>query len=167
MHQQLYYDVPNKPGRTVVKPLTAGERALLPKSDRMAVMVSAMITRDTGFGLQMDATKLAEINYLRRGKKYTDEAAAMVDVLNCTEKKEIKESATVHQYFELGANNEGYWGYNHMVLRLEDCFDCVKVVDPHLDFFLFDHSSRHSKNSGLELGQTNSGFGGRSTNYAE
>jgi hypothetical protein len=54
-------------------------------------------------------------------------------------------------------------GYNHMVLQLEDCVDCLKVVYPHLDFvFLFDHSSGHSKKrcGGLDAGQMNSGFGG-------
>jgi hypothetical protein len=138
-----------------------GECTPLPKSDGMAVMVSAIISPDTGFGLQLDSTKLAEINYARRGKKYTDEAAAR-DVLNCTEKQELKESPFV-KYFELGANNEGYWGYNHMVLQLEDCVDCLKVVYPHLDFvFLFDHSSGHSKKrrGGLDAGQMNSGLCG-------
>jgi hypothetical protein len=138
-----------------------GECALLPKSEGMAVMVSAIISRDTGFGLQLDSTKLAEINYSRQGKKYTDEVAAL-DVRNCIDKKEIEESPFV-KYFELGANNEGYWGYNHMVLQLEDCVDCLKVVYPHLDFvFLFDHSSGHSKKrrGGLDAGQMNSGFGG-------
>jgi hypothetical protein len=38
------------------------------------------------------------------------------------------------KYFELGTNNEGYWGYNHMVLQLEDCADCLKAVYPHLQF---------------------------------
>jgi hypothetical protein len=56
------------------------------------VMVSAIISRDTGFGLQLDSRiKLAKINYSRGGKKYTGKVAAM-EVRNCTEKKEIKES---------------------------------------------------------------------------
>jgi hypothetical protein len=85
-----------------------------------------------------------------------------MDVRNCINKKEIKESPFI-KYFEHEANNEGYWGYNHMVLQLEDCVDCLKVVYPHLDFvFLFNHSSRHSKKilGGLDAGQTNSVFGG-------
>jgi hypothetical protein len=101
----------------------------------MAVMVSAIISHDTGFGFQLDSIKLAKINYSRRGKKYTNEAAA-TDVLNCTEKQELKESPFIKD-FELGANNEGYWGYQHMVLQLEDCGDCLKVVHPHLDFVFF------------------------------
>jgi hypothetical protein len=74
----------------------------------------------------------------------------------------LKESPFV-KYFELGANNKGYWGYNHMVLHLEDCVDCLKVVYPHLGCLsLFDHSSRHSKKrrGGLDAGQMDSGLGG-------
>jgi hypothetical protein len=59
-----------------------GECALLPKSEEMAVMVSAIVSRDTGFGLQLDSTQLAEINSSRQGRKYTDAAAAM-DVDRC------------------------------------------------------------------------------------
>jgi hypothetical protein len=98
----------------------------------MAVMVSAIVSHNTGFGLQLDLTKLAKINYWRRGKKYTDEVAAM-DVRNCIDKKKIKESPFI-KYLELGANSEGYWGYNHVLLQLEDCVNCLKVVYyPHLD----------------------------------
>jgi hypothetical protein len=138
-----------------------GERALLPKNDGIAVMISAFISRDTGFGLEIDATMLARINLSRRGEKYTDEFAAS-DIYNAVEKKDLKESPFV-KFFELGANNEGYWGYNHMVLQLEDCVDCLKVVCPDFDFvFLFDHSSGHSKkrHGGLDAGNMNSGFGG-------
>ena len=104
---------------------------------------------------------LAKINLSRTGQKYTDEFAAK-DIHNIAEKKDLEESPFV-RYFELGANNEGYWGYNHMVLQLEDCIDCLKVAYPNLYFvFLFDHSSRHSKkrHGGLDAGNMNSGFGG-------
>ncbi len=66
--------------------------------------------------------------------------------MNNAEKQDLEESPFV-KYFELGANNEGYWGYNNMVLQLEDCVDCLmQGVRPELDFvFLFDQSSRHTK----------------------
>jgi hypothetical protein len=57
-------------------------------------MVSAIISRDTGFGLQLDPTKLAKINFSRLGKKYVDEAAA-INVLNNAEKQDLKESPFV------------------------------------------------------------------------
>jgi len=34
--------------------------------------------------------------------------------------------------FEYGANAEGYWVYEHMVLQLEDCVDCLKVLYPEI-----------------------------------
>jgi hypothetical protein len=62
-----------------------GETALLPKSDGIAVMVSS---RDTGFGLHLDSMNSAKINFSRQGKKYVDEAAAMINVLNNAEKQD-------------------------------------------------------------------------------
>jgi hypothetical protein len=66
-------------------------------------------------------------------------------------------------YFELGANNEGYWTYNHMSIQFKDCVDCLRVIYPHFDFtFLFDHSQGHSKKlaNGLETYSMNKGYGG-------
>jgi hypothetical protein len=125
-------------------------------------MVSAIISHDTGFWLQLDSMKLAKIiSVSRRGKKYVDEAAA-INVLNNVEKQDMKESLFV-KYFELGADSEGYRGYNNMVLQLKDCVDCLKAVYPHLESaFLFAHSSRHSKKrqGGLDASHTNYWFGG-------
>jgi hypothetical protein len=42
------------------------------------------------------------------------------------------------QELEHGANNEGYWTYESMVLQLEDCVDCLKPYSPNLIFiFIF------------------------------
>jgi hypothetical protein len=87
---------------------------------------------------------------------------AAIDVLNQAEKQDLKESLFV-KYFELGTNNEGYWGYNDMVLQLQDCVDCLKAAFPHLEFvFLFDHSSGHStkRRGGLDASHMNYGFCG-------
>jgi hypothetical protein len=83
-------------------------------------------------------------------------------VNEAVEKKDLIESPFV-KHFELGANNEGCWGHNHMVSQLEDCMDCLKAACPDFDFaFLFDHSSGHSKKrrGGLDAANMNSGFGG-------
>jgi hypothetical protein len=139
-----------------------GERALHPKNDGIAVMTSAFIIHDTGFGLETNADLLRRINLSRRGQKHADEHAAN-DIHNAVvDKKDLKESPFV-KFFELGSNNEGCWGCNHMVLQLEDCVDCLKVACPEFDFvFSFDHSSGHSKKrqGGLDAVNMNSGFGG-------
>jgi hypothetical protein len=36
---------------------------------------------------------------------------------------------------EYGANNDGYWTYEAMVLQLEDCVDYLQVLYLMFDFF--------------------------------
>ena len=140
----------------------AGQRALLPKTDGLSLMLSAFQSRETGFGLSISSRiQLDEINESRRGKNYIDADAAMA-IHGQAMKKDLKDSPFVI-YFELGANNEGYWTYNHMSIQFEDCVDCVKVVYPHFDFvFLFDHSQGHAKKlaNGLDAYSMNKGYGG-------
>jgi len=38
------------------------------------------------------------------------------------------------QFFDVGINNGGYWGYNHMAPQQEDAFDVLRVIYPHCDF---------------------------------
>jgi hypothetical protein len=138
-----------------------GQRALLPKTEGMSLMLSAFQSRETGFGMKLSALQLDEINEMRRGKNYVDIDAAIA-VNGQAMKKDLKESPFV-VYFELGSNNEGYWTYNHMAIQFEDCVDCLKVVYPHFDFaFLFDHSQGHAKKlpNGLDAYSMNKGFGG-------
>jgi hypothetical protein len=56
-----------------------GACTLLPKSDSIALLVSASISRDTGFefGLELDSTKLLDEQFSLQGKKYTNKAASM------------------------------------------------------------------------------------------
>jgi len=139
----------------------AGQRALLPKTDGLGIMLSAFQSRETGFGLNLSATQLSEINETRRGKSYVD-ADAAIAINGQAMKKDLLNSPFVI-YFELGANNEGYWTYNHMSIQFEDCVDCLKVVYPHFDFaFLFDHSQGHAKklSNGLDAYNMNKNYGG-------
>jgi hypothetical protein len=138
-----------------------GQRALLPKTEGMSLMISAFQSRETGFGLQISPTQMEEINESRRGKNYVDLDAAIA-VHGQVGKKDLKQSPFVVS-FELGINNEGYWTYNHMSVQFEDCVDCVKVIYPHFDFvFLFDHSQGHAKKlvGGLDAYCMNKGYGG-------
>ena len=138
-----------------------GQRALLPKTDGLSLMISAFQSRETGFGMNLSRMQLDEINESRRGKNYVDVDAAMAIHGQAT-KKDIKDSPFAI-FFELGANNEGYWTYNHMSIQFEDCVDCLKVVYPHFDFsFLFDHSQGHAKKllNGLDAYSMIKGYGG-------
>jgi hypothetical protein len=61
-----------------------------------------------------------------------------------------------------GADSDGYWSYNHMVLQLKDCVDVLKDLYPEHDYlFLFDHSSGHDKQreDGLNVKKISKSFG--------
>jgi hypothetical protein len=138
-----------------------GQRPLLPKTDGISFMVSALQSRETGFGVHISEIQFDEINEARRGRNYVDVDAAIAIHGQAT-KKDLKHSPFV-VYFELGANNEGYWTYNHMAIQFEDCVDCLKVIYPHFDFaFLFDHSQGHAKKltNGLDAYNMNKSYGG-------
>ncbi|KAI2500715.1 hypothetical protein MHU86_13743 [Fragilaria crotonensis] len=142
-----------------------GQRALLPKTDGLSLMISAIQSRETGFGVHI--SQLEEINEVRRGTNYVDVDAAMAIHGQCGI-RDLKESPFVVS-FELGANNEGYWTYNHMSIQFEDCVDCVKVLYPQFDFVsLFDHSQGHAKKltNGLDAYSMNRGYGGSTAENA-
>ena len=110
-----------------------GQRALLPKTDGLGLMLSAFQSRETGFGLKLSSIQIGEINETRRNKNYVDVDAAIA-INGQAMKKDLKDSPFVI-YFELGANCEEYWTYNHMSIQFEDCVDCLKVVfSPPFDF---------------------------------
>ncbi len=114
-----------------------------------------------GWGLEIDVEKLKEINESRHGKDYFDTTAA-TSVNGNTQKNELTESPFL-VLFEYGGDR-GYWTGNHMILQVEDCIDCLRVLnnDRYRYAFLFDHSSGHAKKriGGLDVGAMNKGFGG-------
>ena len=117
-----------------------GQRAILPKTEGMSLMLSAFQSRESGFGEKVSYIQLEEINEVRRGQNYVDLNAALA-VYGQVAKKDLLEESTFVVSFELGANNEGYWPYNHMSIQFEDCVNCIKVVYPaHFNFAVFVRS---------------------------
>jgi hypothetical protein len=142
-----------------------GTRALLPKDDGQGVMISAFVSREFGFGMKLTSSQLDEINRERskeENKYYSDKDAAFVR--NGSEiKPKLTSSPFVHQ-FEYGNNLDGYWTYDCMILQLEDCIDCLKVLYPSFQFcFLFDHSNGHDQMqpNGLNARRVNKNFRGK------
>ena len=85
-----------------------------------------------------------EIKECHRGQNYVDLDAAIA-IHGQVGKKDLKELPFVLS-FELGANNDGYWTYNHMSIQVKDCVDCIKVLYPRFDVvLLFDHLQGHAK----------------------
>jgi len=140
-----------------------GERAFLPKSDGLGIMISAMQSREFGFGMVITEEQLKDINdKRRRDGEYFDKVAAK-EVYGDAKKKDLTESPFVRK-LEYGSNKDGYWTGNHMIVQLEDCIDCLEVIyrDQYDFLFLFDHSSGHAKKriNGLDAAGMNKSHGG-------
>ena len=141
--------------------LPDGQKAVIPKDEGHGVMISAMTSREFGFGMVLSEEDLLKINTARENKKYSDEEAA-VAVRGHSTKNALTSSPFVIE-FEYGKEGEGYWDYNHMVLQLEDCADVVQILHPTYDYiFLFDHSCGHDKQrpDGLSVNRMTKSFGG-------
>jgi hypothetical protein len=110
-----------------------GETVPVPKDDGQGIMISAFQSREFGFGLDLDLTpeKFQEVNFTRQGKSYEDSKAAISKRGNAA-KQPLTSSPFVIE-FEYGANNDGYWAYEYMVLQLEDCIDVLRCLYPQYD----------------------------------
>ena len=140
------------------------EATLRTKGLGTGVMVSAMVSRATGFGLQITDEQLLEINKLRLNKSYVDAEAATY-LRGSSTKKPLKESPFII-YLDYGSGKDGYWTYRHMVLQIEDCVDCLTFIFPQFDYeFELDHSSGHNSERPDGLSTTSSvinlGWGGK------
>jgi len=91
-------------------------------------MISAIKSRDFGFGYVLSAEQLAKVNEFRRTQRqeYSDTDAAM-KVLGTCLKKDLERSPFVIM-FDYGNSAEGYWTYDRMVLQLEDCIDVLDAL---------------------------------------
>jgi hypothetical protein len=116
--------------------------------------------------MQLDAQELANVNAFCQGqenKYYLDKEAAKERLDRVDGTKADLESSPFVQLFEYGANKNGYWNYQWMVLQLEDCIDVLQSLYPQFDYlFMFDHSCGHDKMrpNGLSAAKLRKGFGG-------
>jgi hypothetical protein len=111
------------------------EIGLVPKDEGIGLMISALQSCEFGFCLEMSEEQLKEVNKYREGKNYI-----------------------------YGIQKQGYWNYDHMVLQLEDCVNCLKVLFPEYDyFFLFNHSCGHDvqREDGLNVERMLKSYGGK------
>ncbi|KAL7532560.1 hypothetical protein ACHAWF_008635 [Thalassiosira exigua] len=142
--------------------LPDGTMAIMPKDDGNGVMISAWVSRELGFGVDWTSDLMERVNRSRAGKKYIDEEAAR-RVIGKPDKPPLTSSPLVKE-FEYGANNEGYWNYDHMMIQVEDCVDVLREVLPaHYDIVLMvDHSCGHDRHrpDGLSVKNVNKYFGG-------
>jgi hypothetical protein len=78
-------------------------------------MLSALQSRETGFGVHISRIQMEEINDTCRGRNYSGLDAAIA-IHGQVVKKDLEQSPFVLS-FELGMNNEGYWTYNHTSIQ--------------------------------------------------
>ena len=119
-------------------------------------MVSAMCSRELGYGNEISESVLKKVNEIRNNCKYSDKTAAILR--NGTAMKTSLTSSPFIRELKYGSGHEGYWTYEHMCLQIEDCIDVLKVT--HLHFviiFLLDHSNGHDglQPNGLSLSKIN------------
>ena len=90
-----------------------GATKLLPKTDGISVMLSAFVSRMFGMGLVLNDIQLEEINERRRSNEWKEcvSAERAMEVYGKTTKKPLTCKHVVLQYFDLGIQNDGYWGY--------------------------------------------------------
>ena len=69
-------------------------------------MISAFVSRDTGFGMSMTDRELAIVNALRQGANYIDGTAAL-EVYKHTRKQPLTQSPFVRNLL-IGATKGGY-----------------------------------------------------------
>ena len=124
-----------------------GEIKLRPKSEGVGVMVSAFQSEIDGFGIQLSAEKLAEINVKRV-------AAHKVPL----------ESSPGVRFLDYGKNKEGYWDAAMMETQVSDIMDVFEHLYPNHQLLLkIDWSSGHSKmkEDGLHADNMNAKYGGK------
>ena len=112
-----------------------GETVLVPKDEGQGLMISAFQSREFGFGLQLNNEQLAEVNIVRRGKKYIDEDAAK-KYKGHSLKGDLKESPFVLSL-----------SMGQITLQLEDGLDILTKIYPQNDvLFLFDGHNKQKPN---------------------
>lgn len=144
-----------------------GESTLRTKGLGIGIMVSAFVSREYGFGMDISEAQLVDVNESRKNKAYTD-AEAAIYLFGSSDKKALTESPFV-RYLNYGSGKDGYWTYRHMVIQIEDCLDAFCTLHPQYDVqFELDHSSGHNmeRPDGLSTtsGVINMGWGGKQRN---
>lgn len=152
----------------------SGEQTMRSKGLGEGQMVSGMTSREFGFGLTINDAQLAEINRTRATQEYKDKEAAEYLLGTAAKKNSPLKSSPFTRILNYGKGKDGYWSYNHMVLQIEDCIDCMQVLFPEPNnptrckydlVFELDHSSGHNadRKDGLTTtsSQLNSSWGGK------
>ena len=82
-----------------------GQKAIIPKDSGTGVMISAFVSREFGYGMDLSTADLEQINSKRNDEMYQDkEASKNLQGTAC--KKALTKSPFTNE-FEYGSNNHG------------------------------------------------------------
>lgn len=109
-----------------------GEMTLRTKGLGTGIMVSAMVARSLGFGVNITDTQLLDINAKRLGEKYQDEEAVTY-IYESYLQKPLTEAPFVCS-LNYGSDKDGCWMYRHRGTQIEDCVSCLKYLYPKLKY---------------------------------
>ena len=98
----------------------------MPKDEGQGLIISAFVSREYGFNWELFQSQLDQLNKTCENQIYVDEQAAISK--KGTAKKEPIQSSPFKRQLEYGANKEGYWSHDDMILQLEDCIDCLTFL---------------------------------------
>ncbi len=97
-----------------------GETNIVLKDNSLGLMISTFQSREFGFGLLVTDEQLKEVNEKWKHEKYRDlSSAAEAAGSRDGAKKPLEHSPFIHT-FDYGADSEGFWNYNHLVIQLEE-----------------------------------------------
>jgi hypothetical protein len=102
-----------------------GQKAMIPKVEGLGVMMSAFVSGEFGFGFYLSPKDFEKVNKRRTEKHCSDQDAAKKIKGNSPMKAPLTESPFVVK-FECGANNQGCWDYDHMIIILHPEFDPLR-----------------------------------------
>ena len=143
----------------------SGERVLIPKDEGRGIMISAIQSREFGFGMTLTDQQLEVVNEYRcRHSTYFERDSAIQ--VKGTERKSPLSKSPFYIEFEYGSGTaaKGYWDYEDLVIQFEDCVDVLKALYPDHDFlFQFDHSGGHDRqpDDALSVSKLNLSYGGK------
>ena len=124
------------------------------------MILSAFISDEFGFIVKITEPQLLEVNKSRKGGKYINEDEA-THLNAVSDKKSLNKSPFV-RYLAYGSSKDGCWIYRHMILQIEDCIDCLRIIYPQYNYeFEIDHPPGHNTEriNGFSANAMNLGWG--------
>ena len=94
--------------------LPGGQTAIIPKDNGHGMMISAFVSHEFGYSINLTSAQLDQVNDFCKHKDYVDEDAA-IEINNTKRKPKLTKSPFIRQ-FQYGMNNDGYLNYSTMVL---------------------------------------------------